>query len=300
MTRFRVLVAALLFAVLLCPAAMAQTKAADSGAVEAIDLKFRGGTAAEYVEAIRRAAPYLNVVVMPDIARVRMQPVELKRVDPTAAVRLLQGLRQDLPEGAIVLSVDATPGELFQSTVYTVSAVPETRGRQRTTTASAVWTLAEILAAGTTAQDVLTAVEAALEMFDEDYQPHQIRFHEETGLLMAYARPEQVEAVDDVITALSVALRSKKPAEQAQESASLRIALDATRGEVQTLQNELVASETRLKLYLMEIESLRQERKEMGEEMRRAIAERDSIISSLEMKLRMLEMEQKKSSGGDG
>jgi len=301
MIRFRVLFAAMLFGMMLCPVATAQTEAADSGAAQAIDLKFQGGTAAEYLEAVRRAAEYLNVVVMPEVAQVRMQPVELKRVDPTAAVRLLHGLRQDRPDGAIVLTVDAIPGELFRSSVYTVSAVPEVRGRQRTATASAVWTLTEILEGGTTAEDVLTAVETALEMFDEEFEQAGLRFHEETGLLMAYARPEQVEAANDVIDALSDALRYKKPAEpeRAQEVATLTMALDKARTEVQALRNELVESETRLKLYMMEIESLRQERKEMGQEMRRTIAERDSIINSLETKVRMLEMEHQQSSGSD-
>jgi len=300
MTRFRVLAAVILLGMVLCSAATAQTDAADSAAAQAIDLKFQGGTAAEYIEAIRRVATNLNIVVMPEVAQVRMQPVELNRVDPTAAVRLLHGLRQERPEGTIVLSVDTIPGELFRSTVYTVSAIPEGRGRQRKATASAVWTLTEILEGGTAAEDVLTAVETALEMFDEDYDQATLRFHEETGLLMAYARPEQVEAANDVIEALSDALRSGKPAERATEVAGLRSALDKARGEVQALHNELVESETRLKLYMMEIESLRQERKEMGQEMRRAIAERDSIINSLEIKLRMLEMEHQESSGGDG
>lgn len=298
MTPLRVLSTIVLVALAICAPAPAQSEHAD--AVQPIDLNFRGGSAAEYLQALRDAADYLNVVVMPDVAQVRMQPVELKRVDPTAAVRLLDGLRQERPEGTLVLNVDTIGGELFRSTVYTVSAVPLQQGRRRTTTASAVWTLTQILEGGTTAEDVLTAVETALEMFDEEFEQAGLRFHEETGLLMAYARPEQVEAANDVIEALSAALRSKEPAKRVMEVASLRSALDKARGEVQALHNELVESETRLKLYMMEIESLRQERKEMGQEMRRAIAERDSIISSLEMKVRMLEMEQKKSSGGDG
>ena len=238
MTRHRALSTIVLFGMMLCTAATAQTDAGDRNAAQPIDLKFRGGTAAEYVEAIRRAAEYLNVVVMPDVAQVRMQPVELKRVDPTAAVRMLHGLRQERPEGAIVLTVDAIPGELFRSTVYMVSAVPEApRGRQRSATDSTVWSLTEILNSGVTAEDVLTAVETALEMFDEDYDHATLRFHEETGLLMAYAHPEQVEAANDVVSALTDALRSSEPAKRATEVVSLRSALDQARGELQTLHN---------------------------------------------------------------
>ena len=300
MTCLRVLSTILLAAMAISAPAAAQSEHAD--AVQAIDLKFPGGSVAEYIEAIRRAAEYLNVVVMPEVAQVRMQPVELKRVDPTAAVRLLHGLRQERPEGAIVLTVDAIPGELFRSTVYTVSAVPEVRGRKRTATDSEFWSLQEILEAETppgNPEDVLTAVETALDMFEEVGKPAEVRFHRETGLLMLHAHPDQIEAVDDVITALTAALRSGKPAERAQEVASLASQLDKARTEVQALRNELVESETRLKLYMMEIESLRQERKEMGQEMRRAIAERDAIINSLEMKVRMLEMEHQESSGSD-
>jgi len=297
MTPLRVLSTIVIVALAICAPAPAQSEQAD--AVQPIDLNFRGGSAADYLQALRDAAEYLNVVVMPDVAQVRMEPVELKRVDPTAAVRLLHGLRQECPEGAIVLTVDTIAGELFRSTVYTVSAVPEVRGRPRTATDSEVWSLAEILGSGAAAADVLTAVETALAMFDEDDQPAEVSFHEETSLLMACARPEQVEAVNDVVAALTDAVRSKQPAKRALEVTSLRSALDKTRGEVQALHNELVESETRLKLYLMEIESLRQERKEMGEEMRRALAERDAVINSLEMKLRMLEREQQESSGGD-
>ena len=281
MTCLRVLSTILLAAMAISAPAAAQSEHAD--AVQAIDLKFPGGSVAEYIEAIRRAAEYLNVVVMPEVAQVRMQPVELKRVDPTAAVRLLHGLRQERPEGAIVLTVDAIPGELFRSTVYTVSAVPEVRGRQRTATDSEFWSLQEILEAETppgNPEDVLTAVETALDML--------------------HAHPDQIEAVDDVITALTAALRSGKPAERAQEVASLASQLDKARTEVQALRNELVESETRLKLYMMEIESLRQERKEMGQEMRRAIAERDAIINSLEMKMKLMQLEHQESSGGDG
>jgi hypothetical protein len=288
----------LLVAMLLCTPAGAQTEQPETGAIRPIDLRFPGGSAADYIEALCEASEFLNVLVTPEVHQLDMQPVELKRVDPTAAIRLLDGLRQERPDGALVVDVEAVPGALFQSVIYKVSAVPEKRGSRPAKAASEVWSLAEIIKGGMPAEDVLTAIETALDMFDEDAAAAEVRFHKETGLLMAFARPEQIEAVDDVVTALTVALRTGAASAGGEQTADLRKALDAAHAETEVLRRELIESETRMKLYMMELESLRQERKDMAEEMRRAIAERDSTINSLELKLKLLQLEQQESTAG--
>ncbi|MDY7110360.1 MAG: hypothetical protein SYC29_17155 [Planctomycetota bacterium] len=297
MIRSRVFFSLVLLAMSLCGPAGARGEPNDADP-RPIDLAFPGGSVAEYVEALRGEAEYLNIIVMPEVAQVRMEAVELRQVDPTAAVSLLHGLQQEGAGGMVQLAVDRVSGELFRSTVYTVSAIPKgTRRRQATD--SEVWSLAEILQADVSAEDVLTAVETALDMFEQTYEPTEVRFHRETGLLIAYARPDQIEAVDDVVSALTVALRSRAPADRGPKIAELETQLAAARGEVEALRHELVESETRMKLYMMEIESLRKERKEMGEEMRQALAERDSVINSLELKLKLLQLEQQESAGDD-
>ena len=62
-----------------------------------IDVRFPGGTATKYIEAIRKAAGDINVLVAPEAVKIQMPPVTLSKVSVAAALNLLDGKEQRTP-----------------------------------------------------------------------------------------------------------------------------------------------------------------------------------------------------------
>jgi hypothetical protein len=75
--------------------AHAQQPAADHADGPAtLSLTFDGGTAMEFIAALRKATPDANIVVLGDMQRISMLPVQLTSVDVWSALRLLEQLPQ--------------------------------------------------------------------------------------------------------------------------------------------------------------------------------------------------------------
>ena len=160
-----------------------------------LSLDFGGGTAADYVAAVRKVAPDANIVVMADVSSISMPPVQLKNVDVRSALRVLNSIPQDQPGRHIEVNV-AT-----DHAVHTISA------RFLTTSSvdrdSTVMDISGLLEGQTKPADVLTAIETALQMLQGEYQPAQIKFHEATGLLIARGHPEQIGTIQRVVQQLN-------------------------------------------------------------------------------------------------
>ncbi len=171
---------------------------------EQIRLKFPGGNAADYIAAVKAAMPSVNVFVAPEVREVSMPALELNNVSVAAALGLLNARTATSPTGqTIQLFVDE--GERYitgEQPIFNIVANyggPEVRPAQ---SMNRVWSVARILSTGLKSDDMLTAVQTALDLLGNDVAPAQIRFHEATGILIARASLEQLKAIDEVVSSL--------------------------------------------------------------------------------------------------
>ncbi|MHC4414187.1 MAG: hypothetical protein ACYS0G_02765 [Planctomycetota bacterium] len=181
-----------------------------------ISLTFGGGAVIDYVAAIQRAAGKMNIVVAPEANEVRMPPVTLHGVTPAAALDLLDGRSHRQRDRSVKLAVRHMPTyEMQERQTYQVLALVSGRA---TGSRAHVWTVADLLENGIGAEAVLSAVEMALEVVGSGTEP-DVRFHEDTGLLIARGDEGQMEAIDEVVDRLgqTVQERRQDAVEQLQE-----------------------------------------------------------------------------------
>ena len=188
-------------ALLCCPEAGAQRARVDEPKI--IDLTFPGGTVAEYVEVIRAVVREVNIVVAPEVTECTVPPMELKSISVSSAVQLVEA---DVETAQAVIEVrveEIPPGIDGEKPIFRIlsrrrnpfsTSAPEVR----------VWSMAGLVGAGFKAEDVLTAVETAVELLHDDDPPASIRFHEATSLLIVSGSGLQLEAIDSVIEQLNV------------------------------------------------------------------------------------------------
>lgn len=176
--------------------------------VQLVNVEFSGGTVADYVRSIREALPGANVVMTPDAEFVELEPVALTDVDMNSAMELLDGLLAELPDRTIELSMQQY-ASIHGMPVYVVSARSSNRGygrggnsRPMPKAMSGVWSVSSLLQRDIEAQDIATAIDTALSLFGDDYPPAVVRFHPESGLVLARGSVEQHNAIEAVIHAM--------------------------------------------------------------------------------------------------
>ncbi|MHC5024795.1 MAG: hypothetical protein ACYTGG_12975 [Planctomycetota bacterium] len=225
-----------------------------------INLDFPGGTAAEYVEAIRKTGAPVNVVTLNDLSAVRVPPMTLKRVEIAAAVMLLQGMADRMEAPSVYLDVEqpaaASPGS---TAVFTIQAQPRTnraapRGRAQTMVVS----VRDILEAAINVEDLLTAIETALEQLRHEYEPADIKFHEATSLLICRGQPGQTDAIEQVIQQISYDMEVQRVRrDQTHSIEELTVRLAAMEQDLAATREALEAAEAQRRDYEDEIRSLR-------------------------------------------
>lgn len=253
---------------------------------ETLDLEFKGGTALDYLDAVRREAGRLNVIAKPEVGMVKIEPVELRQVDLSSAIYMLNGMIEETGDRAVELEVDIVrhgPGE----PIYIVRAEVASISRPRRVH-SAVWSVQEILDGGLGAEDLLTAVQTSIDLFGESSTKTEIRFHEETGLLIARGPVEEIESIESVIVALakSPAKGREEALNQLREEAvaeinALRQRLEDSEHEAQMLSRRVAEAESRHEFTRSELDQIKSEA--TG-----ALASRNRMIEELESEVRML------------
>ena len=168
-----------------------------------ISLEFSGGSAMDYVATIRRAAGETNIVVAPEASEIPMPPVTLTQVTVAGAIDLLHGRGLQQPSRAVTLLVKHMPMyDPAERQTYQVMARVDGRAAASPTQ---VWTVSNLLTNGITSEAVLGAVEMALEVVSSSTEM-DIRFHEDTGLLIARGNEEQLEVINEVLDRLNDSL----------------------------------------------------------------------------------------------
>ena len=178
------------YVISLTPEAIAEAKA-ERGR---FDLSFAGGTVSEYVSAIQEAADRKRIVLSPDASSMPVSEVRLTNITLGEAARLLEelaGVSVEYIQSVVLIR----PGKNTQS--VTEGGPVDSRA----------WSIETIVGPKLTVRDLLGAIDAAV-----DFGGGQscVRFHRETGLLMARGPIGELELIENVLdrAAVSASARS--------------------------------------------------------------------------------------------
>lgn len=246
-----------------------------------LTFEFKGGTADDYVSTVRKNAPDANIVVMGELSRINVPPIRLQSVSVWSALDVLQSTPADEQSGLRgidvqwKMSVPQTRGPVPSmrpvggggAPVYIVTAVTTNSGIVKATRTMSVLEVNQMLESGIKAEDLLTAVEASLAMLKNEFEPADVRFHEQTGLLIVRGHPEQTNAVQSVVDQLSKRSKRDDAAKQAatdathfqalkenfaecqQASDQLKFQLQASDRRREQLEQDLTAAMTKIREY---------------------------------------------------
>jgi hypothetical protein len=248
-----------------------------------LTFEFKGGSGDDYVATVRKIASDANIVVMGDLSTVKVPPIRLQSVSVWSALDVLQSIPGDEQTGLRGIDVQWKMGAPQQrgmmrptssAPVYVVSAVTTNSGIVKSTRTMTVLEVNQMLESGIKSNDLLTAVETSMSMLKGEYEPADVRFHEQTGLLIVRGHPEQTNTVKSVIDQLSERARRIRGQKQQdvdrQELEQLRSAikgyehdrnqltheLDGARHKHEMLERELIKSRERIQALELKIDSL--------------------------------------------
>lgn len=252
-----------------------------------IDLDFKGGTLREYVNAIQKKAASTNVLIDPLAERFPVPSVQFRSVDVASAMELLDHRAGEVDGRGVRIDVRTIdPPNTLSEPVYAVHAETFSPRKLRDELTMVI-SVKDLLDADYTADDILTAVETALNLVDDGVTA-QVRFHKETGLLIARGPEEQVSAVVDVTAQLRQAAheqldqkrQSDDSARQHREMTELRSQIEDLQRERQVAIEQLTEARTRAELLQQELENARAR-----------LNERDHEAVTLQSRLRALQIE---------
>jgi len=272
--------------------ALAQVAASPGGqpsAASALTLDFPGGTAADYIGALRKASPNANIVVLGDLARIRMAAVQLKNVDVHSALLVLDRLPQDQGSFIAKVNVENVASSQDVPDVFTVTADIRDRGNPPGVQQTTVISMADLLGENLKSSDALTAIQTALGLIASGGEPAQIKFHEETGLLICRGSPEQIENIEQVIRQLreragTLDMRAQSAKAEQQQAEAMHLAADRdskARAENEALSRQLSEWQTRAQLMENAVEEARKEMSQLKDELRALAVERDQLRRDL-------------------
>jgi hypothetical protein len=133
-----------------------------------------------------------------------------------------------------------------------------------------VWTISELLGEEMKAQDVLTAIQTAVDLTSGQFWVAEIKFHEATGLIIAQGHVQQMHTIDQVIKRLRDGM--KGPTGPAMtDTPSVLGALEGLKSYNQQLMDKLANVESKVTQLQLEKATLNEE-----------IARRDARIRELE------------------
>lgn len=259
------------------------TRPSDKTETDRFDLSFAGGTVEQYVNAIRAKRPDANVVLMPGAGSFSAPPVDLSQVTLGAALNVLDGQERMQRSGTQQVGVDRIMDgarALHRISVHGAIEPPEQTG---------VWDVAEILESGTPVEDVLTAVEATLQLYDA---PGKMQFHEQTSLLLMRGPQEQLEAVERVLDAVLAAASVRKHTrdQRAEELRRIEREIADTVSEYEILREDLSILEGIVDRLKAEAEESRVDPVQVDEKKRELLRVRGEV-RRLQREIEMLEEE---------
>lgn len=155
------------------------------------DLRFGGGTAVDFVEAIREAYPGANILAMPGLEGFVVPAVNLDGVTVDAALESIEG-QEAMVDGAwakVRLSDADIEGR--EERVFTMSLE-----RRETQVSSRIWSVSDIFLLNVSEQDLLSAIHAGLEITELQAT---VRFHPDTQVLIVMGPSEALKIVESTL-----------------------------------------------------------------------------------------------------
>ena len=216
------------------------------------NLRFQGGTVEDYVNTISKTVGGANVFVAPEAASVPMPAVELQNVTVAGALGVLHGrVHQD---SLRMVQLSYSEGGTFaenERAIFTIGAKVSGASQRASTNQNRVWSVATLQTYQVSVEDMLTAIQAGLDMIGNDGggPEAKLRFHEATGLLIARGSPEQLHTIDEVIERLHASGSAKQAARHAAEEPDaelrdLQKQLDEQTKLIQTLKDRIAQLES--------------------------------------------------------
>ncbi|MFO0875169.1 MAG: hypothetical protein U0575_14515 [Phycisphaerales bacterium] len=270
----------------------AATEAQPGEAPVLFDLEFAGGTLREYLAALRRATPAVNLVVGQEAEALPIPRLSLKRIDLVTALSLIE--REEKPGTPDALVVEIVRVNAEQPDAQPTFRVQVTGAMQVSSNAMAVESIGDVIESGIPAGTILDAVESGLRVaLGERASLMDVKYHEPTRLILARGPVEGQQTLKEIIRALRGSsgaaksrsdLSAKQSVEQAMQQArqqfesqllearsrigQLEGAVEAAKSALQTERDRAAVQERRL----VDAES----------EWRKEIAARDARIRELE------------------
>ncbi len=205
------------------PPSLAQSDPGSSGAganSESLSVQFPGGTLREYVNALNAATETpLNIILQNEAADLPVPPIELRSVAVGTALEVAVPDRSE-----VFMADDGSQGRLTQTIrqinsdsrfapAYIINVVRQTRrpgvnsASSQPSTSIEVFSLAEIVRDESEIESALHAVDIALGLSPSSNKA-ELKYHEETGLLIVSGTKAQIKSINKVIVRLSDAAES--------------------------------------------------------------------------------------------
>ncbi len=217
-----------------------------------VTVNFPGGTVADYVQALKKAAGGVNIVAAIETKDVQMPAVDLTNASLAGALGVLNGRTAQTADRYIKLAVHENfGGSSEEKMVYAIDAAVQGRAvddriMQR------VWSVKNILENGTQPNDLLTAVQTSLDLLSNPGKPAQLKFHEATGLIIVRASPDQIDAIQQVIEQMAPPpqMSPRNPLTQKNQALELelqkaQLEIDNCRAQNKRLEAELAEAKKR-------------------------------------------------------
>lgn len=229
----RLLVLAAVFP-LIAPVGTADAQNADEPTISLLptyfDLDFPGGTLEQFAAAVRRANEDATLVISEEALGFRLPAVTLRQVDVSAAARLIERVAQAPDNSASRLDVNwvevpASANVAVSINAWTNPEVSDTETR--------TWSVREHLDRGLAADDLLSAVQAMLEV---EPGAADVRFHEPTALLIIRGTEAQLNLVNDGLGQMRAEVRGRANDEE------------SIRNEIAILEDQLAESEAQMRV----------------------------------------------------
>jgi hypothetical protein len=161
-----------------------------------ITVDFQGGSLADFVRHLQKESGARNILLRGPSDRFEIKPVEFKAVTPMSILTAFSGAEQVLQSGERMrLNVENRAGILL------VEVLPDTRmvHQQQNPMRTASWSLASMRGHGRlTSDQILTAIEAAVEVSGGGDSTN-LRFHEETSLLIVSGGSDTLQTITSVL-----------------------------------------------------------------------------------------------------
>jgi hypothetical protein len=259
-----------------------------------LNISFPGGSVAQFVDLLRKGAvdagKQANVLLKEGAGQVVLPPMNLSSVALSDALRVLHQYEYTDSSGPSRLELDSTRSG-GGAPIFVLSTQSLVKGTTREFMVH-VWNVSNLLKSEIKAEDILTAVEAALELAAEDGKQASIKFHEATGLIMARGDGGQISTIEQVVSELGQTamqheqdLAMRRELERAAQAKTQATMLEK---EVRDAHAVAAALDNERSMMARELEVVRHRNEDMLQQQQQRIFELEQVLARRDAELQEL------------